>query len=135
MIIYKIVVIGENEHGKPSLIHRYVYDTFRRVVKPTNEVDFVQKQMITKKHQINRQHNNNYSFVETKNNSNEICTSKNKEEEITFQITKIYYQDAYGVILVCDINRLFMLSNQEDGEQHNNNKNHKLKSTSLQNIF
>ncbi|KAK7101746.1 ras-related protein Rab-7L1-like [Littorina saxatilis] len=88
-LLMKVVVIGDVTVGKTSLIQRYVNNTFREGYKATIGVDFSLKQI----------------------QWSDVCTIKLQLWDIAGQerfasITRAYYRDADGCLLLFDVTNL-----------------------------
>lgn len=87
-MVIKILVLGDPGTGKSSLINRYVKDTYNADVAPTLGVDFGLKNVTV-------------DGVDLRLQLWDIAG----QDRINKKLSRVYYRDAFGVILVYDISR------------------------------
>ncbi|AFN83701.1 GTP-binding protein [Encephalitozoon romaleae SJ-2008] len=82
---YKIIVLGESDVGKTCLLHKYKEDDFKQSLMTTIGVDTVSKSIV----------------LNGKNIMLNIWDTAGQER--FFSITKSYYRNADGILLIFDI--------------------------------
>lgn len=82
---YKIIVLGESDVGKTCLLHKYKEDDFRQSLMTTIGVDTVSKSIV----------------LDGRNVMLNIWDTAGQER--FFSITKSYYRNADGILLIFDI--------------------------------
>lgn len=82
---YKIIVLGESDVGKTCLLHKYKEDDFRQSLMTTIGVDTVSKNIV----------------IDGRNIMLNIWDTAGQER--FFSITKSYYRNADGILLIFDI--------------------------------
>ncbi|AFM99016.1 Rab GTPase [Encephalitozoon hellem ATCC 50504] len=82
---YKIIVLGESDVGKTCLLHKYKEDDFKQSLMTTIGVDTVSKNIV----------------LNGKNVMLNIWDTAGQER--FFSITKSYYRNADGILLIFDI--------------------------------
>lgn len=87
-LVVKILVLGDAGTGKSSLINRYVKDAYNADITPTLGVDFGLKNI----------------RVDGKDLRLQLWDIAG-QEHVNKKLSRVYYRDAFGVILVYDISR------------------------------
>ncbi|KAH9412026.1 GTP-binding protein [Ordospora pajunii] len=82
---YKIIVLGESDVGKTCLLHKYKEDDFKQSLMTTIGVDTVSKSIV----------------LDGKNIMLNIWDTAGQER--FFSITKSYYRNADGILLIFDV--------------------------------
>ncbi|EOB11351.1 GTP-binding protein Rab-3D [Nosema bombycis CQ1] len=83
---FKIIILGESNVGKTCLLRKYKNDEFQDSIMSTIGIDTVSKRI----------------FVEDKNIMLNIWDTAGQER--FFSITKSYYRNADGILLIFDLN-------------------------------
>lgn len=83
---YKIIILGESNVGKTCLLHKYKEDNFKQSLMTTIGVDTVSKRIV----------------LDGKNVMLNIWDTAGQER--FFSITRSYYRNADGILLIFDMN-------------------------------
>lgn len=87
-MVIKILVLGDPGTGKSSLINRYVKDTYNADIAPTLGVDFGLKNVTVDGTELRLQ-----------------LWDIAGQDRVNKKLSRVYYRDAFGVILLYDISR------------------------------